>query len=110
MSNPFAALSSKRRDERAYQMGYADTETDSVIGGRSKAQADADSASGGMDGDLEALCARIARDLAAATDVITVDTASEATVDLRRRVLPAGDAEGQMDEKGHGRGHPILLR
>lgn len=125
MPNPFAALSSRRRDERvaaaladicrdnadalaeferAYQMGYADTETDSVIGGRSKAQADADSASGGMDGDLEALCARIAHDLAAATDVITVDTASEATVDLRRRALPAGDADAVRAAMGYPEG------
>lgn len=125
MPNPLAALASKRQDgrvaraladicrdnaevlaefERAYQMGYVDAETDSVIGGRSKAQADADSASDEMDDTLEALCAKIAHDLAAATDVITVDTDAKAPVGLRHRALPAGNDDAIQAAMGYPAG------
>ena len=125
MLNPLAALSSKSRDERVaraladicrdnaralaefertYQMGYIDAETDSVIGGRSKAQADASSASGEVDGALEALCVKIAHDLAAATDVIAIDAAAASPVSLRSRVLPAGDDDAIEAAMGYPAG------
>lgn len=68
--------------ERTYARGFADVETASVIGGRSRAQADA-GRDHAVPRSLEELCDRIAGGLAARTATVTVDLDADEVVSVR---------------------------